>query len=214
MAVQYVVEFFNDSLVSGSICLFQTLCDKNSDAFSVAWMVRKCHPGSRVTYRWNTVWNLAWCQTGKLSPDTQFSVSQVVGADPNDAKKNCMGLSKQNGAYLFVPSLMKSTPGHFYIQADNSVPNHDVSVGIGMAGFPTVLVQAGPNLCYQFAPQIQYWACFGNYEQGQILDSATLEQAFPFEFPVNVNGLTLTLNQDNQWSCENKKVPRPDEQPQ
>ena len=201
MSIPYLVQFQNDSPNSGSFCLIQSFAKTNESSFLVAWITRKCHPGTTITYRWKPDWNMVWCQTEILSPTAEFSALQVVEADPDNPEKNHITLTRQDGAYRFVPDERQASTGTFCITADCSIPNHQVSIGIGMAGFPSILIQAGPNRSYSLDSHIDYWACFGDYEQGQILDPNILKQAFRLDFPVNVNALSLTLNEANQWSC-------------
>ncbi len=201
MSTQYVICFSNQSGRQDSFCLFQQLTEnKNGNMYSTAWFAKKCAADTKVIFAWNTDWDLTWCQTGKLCHKAHMRAYQVLSADPSDIIKNSATLTRIDGAYQFQTGQTGSETGSLIIHTDSTIPNNDVSVGIGMDDFPAILTQGSPNWTYPFTPKIQYSACFDTFHRGQVIDPSQIQNPFTLSFPVNIHGLYLMLDETNKWS--------------
>lgn len=200
MPNENVIWFSNHSSNLGTIALFHKTEENANDSYNVVWLAKKCHPNTDAILSWETTWDLVWCQTGKLESNPKIRAFQVLPADPSDHYKNSATLTRQDGAYRFLTGKKEKEIEKLIIHTDSKLPNHDVSVGIGMGGFPSILTQGSPNSNYQFLPEAQYMACFGTFDQGQILNPNEIINPYLFNFPVNISWLYIELNEANQWS--------------
>ncbi|MNE74108.1 hypothetical protein D3C80_1701610 [compost metagenome] len=107
-----------------------------------------------------------------------------------------------NSGYQFADQTSGDQPGSLYVKMDNTIPLKQASVGIGMSGAGTFVVQAQPNMNLVFTPNPEYWVAFGNFEQGQTLDMQELTNTEKIDFPPGIKEMTVTLNQDNTWKVE------------
>lgn len=195
---QYRINFVNNSTNSGSIVLFQQ--DQNvgvSGAMSLVWFSKRVHPNTSGYFSWTVNYNFVWSKTGVLKPGVQFFASQAPEADLTAT--NSIGFTF-DGAYDFVNQTAGSLQGNLYIKQDGTIPLNQVSVGIGMSGVGTFAVQAQPNTDLTFTPNPEYWICFGNFEQGEVLNVQEMAYAFPVQFPPGVYVMNALLNMDSSWT--------------
>jgi len=206
---QYTLRVINKSSNLVDMCTYQKDPDIGvPNVMSLAWFAKPAHPTTTVVFRWTVDYSFVWSETGKLIPGVFFDASQIWPADPSvlgvssDTRAgNQIGLSHASGAYNFT-----STPtpgaqvGSLYVKEDASIPLKQASVGIGMSGSGTFVVQSQPNLNLSFTPHPVYYLAAGTYTQGEVLDIGSITNPTPIRFPAGIFSLTATLNEDNTWS--------------
>ncbi|MCQ4166905.1 hypothetical protein [Tahibacter harae] len=167
---------------------------------SVIWLAKYAYPGTQVRFTWDdTDYCFVWAGTGQVSPGVILDVSQVVPASPNDNNQIDFSYDAPNRTFFFGKPQSGTPTGTLMIRADNTVPVDAVAVGIGMAGKPSAVMSAQPNMMYRFTPRPDYRLAFGNLTQSEVVDPAALP-TFPVSFPPNVYALTATLDEGHQWT--------------
>jgi hypothetical protein len=200
-ATQYSVVFVNNSDQTGSACIFQQDPDIGiPDVMSLAWFAQIAAPTTRVSFQWSIQYNFVWSETGQLVPGVVFTASQTWNADLSGNNK--VSFVNNNGAYTFQNQTTGPSQGNLYITEGGTIPQHQASVGVGMSGFGTFVVQAEPNMNLIFTPKPEYWIIFGNYIQGQVMDISETTAAGQIQFPTNIYSMTATLNADNTWTIQ------------
>lgn len=198
-SLKYTIRAINNSSNSGSFCVFQQDPDLGvSNALPLVWFSKYVHPQTVVKFGWTTDYNFVWCETGKLVPGIEFDASQVFDADLQSL--NQITLTYVDGAYNFINQNKGPKPGSLYIKEDGSIPPKQTSVGIGMSGSGTFAVQAQPNLNLNFTPHPKYYIAFGDYEQGEVLDTREMTNTAEVPFEVNIYSMTAILGPDNAWT--------------
>lgn len=195
--VQYSLVFQNQSDMNGYACVYQTSPDDTGPSVvSLAWLSKFVFPSTQVIFKWATEYSFVWAETGELMPGVQFIASQLWSADLQFS--NQVTFSQRDGMYQFTDLRQGQGPGSLYIMEDSSIPpGSTAAVGIGMSGNSTLAVQAEPNMFLALTPPKTYWVAFGNYSQGQVLDTTQIINAAPVVFPPNVYSLTATLAANN-----------------
>jgi len=194
----YTLIFQNNSSNAGDVCVYQT--DPNigvPDVMSLAWFSEYNYPTTQVQFQWEIDYSFVWGQTGNLVPGVVFSASQTWAADLQS--KNQVTLTYDQ-AYTFANQTYGPQSGTLYITEDRSLPLKDASVGIGMSGAGTFVVQAQPNLNLLFTPHPIYWITFGDFEPGEVLDIESITNVAQVAFPPNIFTMSAVLNPDNTWT--------------
>lgn len=200
MSQQYSVLFLNHSQNSGNVCMYQTDPDIGvNDVQSLAWFTKYVHPQTRVEFYWKVDYSFVWAETGELVPGVRFIASQMVPADLEG--RNKIPFNHVNGGFKFG-EVTQGTGGRLMINEEKHIPFDTASVGIGMSGKGTLVVQAQPNMNLVFTPKPKYWIAFGNYTEGEVLDLSEMTYPAEIVFPVNVYSMTAILNPDNTWTIK------------
>jgi len=200
MSNQYSIVFHNNSPENGSVCVFQQQPDLNiPSVMSLAWFTKYTNQGTSATFTWNINYDFVWSQTGVLVPGVTFVASQVMPADLSTSNEITLDY---NGGYRFTNLQAGPIPGTLMVFQDSTLPANDASVGIGMSGNGTFVVQAEPNMTTKFTPHPQYWIALGNYNQGLVLDVESMTNIAQIKFLPNVYSMSATLNPDNTWAIE------------
>lgn len=197
--VNYTLIFKNNSTNSANACVYQQ--DPNigvPDVMSLAWFSKYAFPTTTVTFQWTIDYSFVWSETGVLVPGVIFTATQNWGADLSTT--NQVTFSHPGQAYTFQNQTAGPQGGSLYITEDGTLPIKQASVGIGMGGFGTFVVQAQPNWNLVFTPHPEYWITFGNYTQGEVLDQTSISNPAKVAFPVNTYSMTAILNPDNTWT--------------
>lgn len=206
---QYTLRVVNDSGRQWDMCLYQ-LYSQVATVFPVAWFVQSLQTTESATYTWSfDEWTFGWAETGILMPGEHFEFAQAWPADPmirqpagpEDAG-DCVGLTRNNdGCTFYQLSSEPSVPtGQLLIQCDGTLPAGEISVGIGNSGLPVVAVQAEPNLFMSFDPlQPAYFIAAGTFQQGEVLDPATIPNPAQIVFSPNIDYMTAILELDGKW---------------
>ncbi|MFZ5817492.1 MAG: protein rhiA [Bacillota bacterium] len=196
---KYSLVFKNASSQFGSLCVYQTNPDiSDPGVMSLAWFAKAAHPTTKVVFTWETEYSFVWDETGLLRPGVIFDASQAWPADPQSM--NQVTFTYSAGAYTFKDVRRGPRPNSLYINQEITVPANQASVGIGMSGAGTFVVQAQPNMNLIFSPHPKYWVTFGNFIQGQVLDITEISNKAEVLFPNGIYSMDVTLNQDNTWT--------------
>ncbi|GEM44724.1 protein rhiA [Deinococcus cellulosilyticus] len=193
--MNYQLRIVNNSQQAGSFVIFQ----QQPNTQSLAWLTKYAYPQTNVTFNWTLDYDFVWSETGVLTPGVAVEVGQITAATP-EQNQITLSYDLQNHAFFFQNQTQAGEPGAFNVLADSSVPAGAASVGIGMSGAATFLVQAGPNMHYTFTPHPDYWLVFSNtMQQGEVIVTESLSP-LQINFPPNVNSMTVTLNPDQSWT--------------
>lgn len=167
---------------------------------SVVWLAKYAYPGTQVRFTWDDAdLSFVWAGTGQVSPGVILEVSQVVPAGTNDGNLINFSYDPGNRTFFFSKQQSGGPAGSLTIIADSSLPVGAVAVGIGMAGKPSAVMPAQPNMTYNFTPRPDYRLAFGNLTQSEVIDPETLITQ-SISFPPNVYALTATLGQNQKWT--------------
>ncbi len=108
--------------------------------------------------------------------------------------------------FIFEPPTASGGKTSLYMNADASVPdprkNPDkvASFGIGMSGHGTFVCQAEANMKTEYSPHTKYWVVFGNFVQGQVLNTQQIYgNSKEIRFESGEFSQTATLNNRNEW---------------
>jgi rhizosphere induced protein len=164
-----------------------------------AWLALPVANGVEVNFTWQETYDLVWVETGSLAPGVQVTASEVVPAVPGVSDQ--IKLIYTDGAFSFTGQRPGAPRGQLQIIAE-AVPPNTVSVGIGMAGSPTRLVQAFPFITNVFAPSVNYWVTIADVTQGEVMDISKLASKAQVVFPPQVTAMTVTLNADHSWTVQ------------
>ncbi len=195
---QYSVKCINNSQISGSFMLFQAVpkIGMPANVFSLAWFARPTAPGSQVNFVWSTDYSFVWAETGVLQPGINFSAEQIINADP-DGQNSVELTTNTDGATALTNLNSNGAVGSLTIPQLSNVTTDSVSVGIGMSGSGTFVVQAAPNVTSVFTPNPSYWVAFGNYQTGDVLSSQDTIGAVEVAFGGSLTARTAVLGLDN-----------------
>lgn len=194
---QRQITLVNNSTAPTSLALLQNASEQGN---VVAWLAKYAYPGTQVRFTWDdTDLCFVWAGTSQLSPGVVLDVSQVVPAGANANNAIDFSYDAANRTFYLHNLRDGNRPNTMTVTADNTLPVNAVAVGIGMAGKPTFVLQAQPNMNYQFTPQPTYFLAFGNITQSAVVDADAVNSQ-KVEFPPNVFALTATLGADNNWT--------------
>lgn len=195
---QYSLTCVNKSDQIGSFAVFQKAPPLTTpgNVFSLAWFARPTHPGTTVTFTWSVDYSFVWSETGVLKPGINFNASEVMPANPD--RQNMVQLTVDRyGASHFNNLNGSGATGSLTIQQmANVVPNR-TSVGVGMSGSGTFVVQAAPNMTAVFTPHPNYWVLFGNYQTGDVMDIEDITSAEEVTYGGSLTSRTAVLGLDN-----------------
>jgi hypothetical protein len=199
--VTYSLIFKNASTNQGSGCVYQEDPNLNlPNVLSLAWFSKVAAKNSTVTFTWTIDYSFVWAETGELIPGVFFMAGQTPSADLSTM--NSITLSYLGGAYQFQNQGPGAGSGNLYIREDSTVPLKQASVGIGMSGAGTFVVQAQPNYNLIFTPHPKYYITFGTFTAGQVLDIAAVTNKAEILFPPGVTSMTAILGPDNSWTVK------------
>ncbi|SHJ90006.1 hypothetical protein SAMN04488028_10274 [Reichenbachiella agariperforans] len=200
--MKYSLNFKNNSSQKGNVCIYQTDPDLGvHDVMSLAWFAKSAYPTTNILFQWQIDYCYTWSRQGILKPGIIYEAAQTWVADLTN--KNAIDFIKDTSldAYSFENQTAGSEDGSLYINEKRNVGANECSVGIGMSGNGTFVVNSQPNMQLQFTPHPKYWITFGTFTQGEVLDlekiTATAQE---IAFPVNQYNLEVTLNEDNTWT--------------
>lgn len=200
---KYSLTFVNNSTLFGNFCIYlkdpQQEIDPN--LFTLAWLVRPCYRGTRTIFSWDVEYGLTWSESGKLgNGKVDFTSSETRIVDPSDPNKNALGIVKENGAYRFTEGVQNYPKGALGIRSDHTIPVEGLTLGITMSGQPAFALPASPNYSFCFEPHLEYWAAFGNFIPGEVIDVNTVSSTAKINFPFGEFDRTVTFNEDNTWT--------------
>ncbi|MGG7539858.1 protein rhiA [Rhizobium sp. ZK1] len=196
---QYSLLLKNQSAQPWTFYVYQKMPQPSADVFSLAWF---CSPyqirvGNQIKFTWEIAYNFVWSDTGELIAGVDFLASGVQDCSPDGQNTTTFSLKGGPG----LSNSVKGPPsGSLLINDDSTVPNSRFSVGIGMSGTGTYVVQAGTNLQHTFTPTPSYWIAAGtNVKVGTVLSIDTITQTKEAKFPSAVFNLVGVLDETNTW---------------
>lgn len=200
MAAQnYTLRFKNRSGSQHDFLCYQQGIDVNTPyIYTLAWFAKPVANGVDVDFTWSIDYSFVWSEQGTLKPGITFSAQQVIDADLQTA--NLVGFTDSAGAFQFGAPNATGTAGSLTIDCDGTIPKNAALCGIGMSGQGTHVVAAEPNFAAVFSVHPEYWISFGSFVPGQVVDTQTMVNSEPVPFPVNVYGMTATLDSGNNWT--------------
>ena len=195
---QYSLTCVNNSNQTGSFAVFQRPLPLTmpGNVFTLAWFAKAAHPNTEVTFTWGVDYSFVWSETGVLRPGIRFKASQVIPADPDGTNLVDLSIDEKGATYFANPTNAVGQGGLTIRQRGVVVPNR-TSVGVGMSGAGTFVVQAAPNMTAVFTPHPNYWVLFGNYETGDVMDIEDVTGAQEVTFRGSLTSRTATLGVDN-----------------
>lgn len=195
----YSLTLKNQSRMPWIFYVYQKMPQPSNNFFSLAWLASPLMipVGDQITFEWEVVYNFVWGETGNISPGATFNASGVIDADPAGANATTFSASPEPN----LSGAVKAPPvGSLIISDAGSLPLYVYSVGIGMSGAGIHVVQAGPNLTYQFRPTLNYWIAAGTDEKvGTVLSIQTITHTAEVKFSEGVFSKTMTFNEALQW---------------
>lgn len=199
---KYTLKLKNESAQAWTFYVYQKLPNQVADVFSLAWFASpyRIRVGDQIKFSWEINYNFVWSDTGTLIPGVNFDAFGSKDASPKDA--NTTIFSRTPGPGLSAPVTGKPI-GSLVIQDGEDIENNRFSVGIGMSGTGTYVVQAGTGLRHVFTPTPSYWIAAGaNVQIGTVLNIQTVTQTAEARFPSAVFDLEGTLGDNNRWKIQ------------
>jgi hypothetical protein len=206
MAAQnYTLRFKNRSGSQHDFLCYQQGIDVNTPyIYTLAWFAKPVANGVDVDFMWTIDYSFAWSEQGTLKPGITFNAQQVIPADLTSANlvtfTDVIAPGDTIGAFQFGTPSAGGTAGSLTVDCDSTIPKGLANVGIGMSGQGTHVVPAEPNFAAVFSVHPEYWISFGSFVPGQVIDTQTMVNSEEVTFPVNVYGMTATLDSGNNWS--------------
>jgi rhizosphere induced protein len=206
---QYNVVATNNSTTTWNFYMYQKMPGPASpNVFSLAWFVYPVAPTTTVKFTWYIRYSFVWSRTGVLVPGVTFEASQDWSADPAGLSSGNLvnfGINSSS-APTFYNQAMGGSSGSLSIFNDNTVPASMYSVGIGMSGAGTYVVQGQPNTTTIFTPSPSYFISFGNQiQQGQVLETV-VGNSQQITFPTSVYTMYAALGGNNLWTISQAEL--------
>lgn len=193
---QRQITLVNNSASPTALAILQN-ADENRGV--VAWLAKYAYPGTQIRFTWDDdTLCFVWAATGQVGPGVVVDVSQTVATSPVEGNQIELAYDLAHRTFFFRDQ-QTGRPGTLSIRQDNTLPGNAAAVGIGMAGKPTVVMQAQPNLMTTFMVKSGYFLAAGAFAQGEIIDTDAVSP-HAVAFPPNVVALTATLGADGQWT--------------
>lgn len=197
----YTLRFKNRSGSQHDFLCYQQGINVNTPyVYTLAWFAKPVANGVNVDFTWTIDYSFVWSEQGLLKPGITFVAEQIIPADLNSA--NLVDFKDIDGAFQFGMPTSKGSAGSLTIDCDSSIPKDAAMIGIGMSGQGTHAVAAEPNYAAVFSVHPEYWISFGSFTPGQVVDTQTMVNSEQVEFPVNVYGMTATLDSGNEWTMQ------------
>ncbi|MGE5672447.1 MAG: hypothetical protein ACM3XM_00985 [Mycobacterium leprae] len=200
--MKYELQVVNNSTNAMSVCVYQTMPEDVTipGIMSTAWFAKRLYPTTHARFDWSLNYQFLWDETGELLPGISFDADQAWDADltsNNMVTLHC----DEDGAYTFQDLTTNSRSlGSLVVLQDGSIPLKEASVGIGMGNSPAYVFQAQPNMSLVFTPHPLYWVTFGDYRQGQVLDTTQITNKIQVAFPPNVYTMGVQIDASNRLS--------------
>ena len=198
---EYILRCVNESNSNWVFYVYQTLPSQTPEMFSLAWFASPylIAPGNFIEFVWFTTYEFVWGNTGVVRPGVTFRAGGIKEADLVEKNRTSFGIVN-SAPDLTIPEKDPSNAGSLVIQDMANIPADTYSVGIGMSGYGTFLVQAEPNLTHIITPTPQYWIAAGQEVQvGDILNIQTVTNSGEVIFPPNIFAQEAKLNRLNEW---------------
>ncbi|WP_430403447.1 hypothetical protein [Fluviicola sp.] len=196
----FQINFVNNSSNSGTFMVFQQ--DPNMampGINSLAWITKYANPKTQGFFSWTINYNFSWMESESITSGITSGTSQSLPAGEGLLTMNGITLTYDKG-YSFIDPVDQTPEGSLYIKEDGTIPLDRASVGIGMCGAPTFMLQAQPNMELVFTPTPEYWIAFGDFTQSQVINVQEMTNSAQVSFPPGITKMNATLNEDNSWT--------------
>ena len=195
----YTLTVTNNSTQTGCFCIFQEQPDVNMPGITtLAWLAKPAHPSTLLEFEWGLDYNFVWSKSTNLRPGTIVKTSQAW--DANLSTLNKVKFDLASGAYTFSDQAQGAHEGNLYIEQTKRVSSNDASVGIGMSGKGTFLVPSQPNMNIIMTPKPTYWLVFGDFKEGEVLDTTTItETALRLQYK-GTTSMNVEFTGNNTWN--------------
>ena len=213
----YQLTFVNESSNESTIIIFQKDPDPSPGEYSLAWLTKSAvQRDFKGVFDWKQGYEFVSGWMEGLQPGKVFTAGDSVKADLENT--NAITLARKTGdmEYAFSDQRRGPVAGSLLITNATDIPANTIAEGIAMSGKAAFIVEAQPNIEVLFKPKPEYWIAYGDFEQGEILDSALMAQADVLEdvlgtkqiyglptevrFPAGVFSATATLDSNNAWT--------------
>lgn len=200
MAAQnYTLRFKNRSGSQHDFLCYQQGINVNTPyVYTLAWFAKPVANGVDVDFMWTIDYSFVWSEQGTLKPGITFKAQQVIPADLTSA--NLVTFTDIEDAFQFGTPNASGAAGSLTIDCDSTIAKGAAMVGMGLSGQGTHVVPAEPNFAAVFSVHPEYWISFGSFVPGQVVDTQTMVNSEQVDFPVNVYGMTATLDSGNNWT--------------
>ncbi len=179
----------NGSNAKTSIAIWVRMQAAPDDA-PIAWLSALLSPDSYSVFQWQASYEYIWANTGKLFSGKIVNAAQRVAVSD---KAPAVRLEQHGNGYRLVPftPALSLPPGRLLVEASGEVPMDQLTVGVnlridcgmGQPGDGASVVQAQPNLSFQWTVGEAYFANFGIIPQSQYDPPAVQNQAaLPLDF--------------------------------
>jgi hypothetical protein len=196
MGDTYKLNVKNDSTRVGNVCIYQQSPDVNIPGIlTLAWLSKRAHPDTLVTFEWTVDYTFVWSEQGTLQPKAKFKASQNLNADLK--AYNQVSFDYADGAFTFSDQTKGPRTNSLYVMQGPNIAPKKAHVGIGMSGAGSFVVPCQPNVEAYFTPHPKYYVLFGDYEQGEVIDITQIGTAQEVTF-VDTE-VSLRLNEHNLW---------------
>jgi hypothetical protein len=161
----------NASAMRTSIAVWLRLKHTPQDA-PIAWISAQLSPDSYATFVWETVYEFVWANTGRLASGKVVHVAERMDAVARSAR-----LERSGDSYrlVAVPTGLATETESLSVVTNDDIPSGQLAVGlniriangIGQPGNGVSVVQAQPNLVFNWTVGETYFACFGAIAQSE-----------------------------------------------
>jgi hypothetical protein len=175
--------FINASQSRTSIAIWVAM-KKSPDKTPIAWLSALLSPDSYAVFEWQAVYEYIWAVTGKLAQGKTVYAAERLQVDPATQAGR---LEKNGSDFRMVPftPAHQMPAGEMMIEISGLVPqdylavgvNMRISAGIGQPGNGTSVVQAQPNLTFNWQPVDGYFANFGAIAQSEYDPQTMMRQS-------------------------------------
>lgn len=167
----------------------------------LAWMAAPCPPGNTMVFQWVLKYSILFSNTSNLSPGAQFT--SIGGVDVDPVQGDVYTLSADGATYSFKghSTAIKGTPGTVGAQTDCSVKNNQVSLALGIIGIPVFACDTQTNSVVAFTPKPKYYLAFGQYQQGTVLNEASMSHSIELNFEaMKTYSFTADIDASHNWN--------------
>lgn len=208
MTTRYEVKFENDSYYDEDICIYATSPDsvvKGNNLMSLAWICKPVKARTNVKLEWQLDYSFVWSKTCLLSPGEIFESCEANLADPYGINgPRAVNFNNEQGIYSFSKDSITRKIGtdRLEIFTGDSIPDSEVSIGIGINDNPILVVNAALNRNFFCITKLKYWIAFGEFAQGEVLELSSLECCHEINFshnPFAKTVKTIILSENKTW---------------
>jgi hypothetical protein len=195
----YTISVTNQTSAQGNFCLFQET--KDEENMPIAWQVFNTGPFGTLKSQWSTEYSYVMGAAGEnLLTGTVFKPTQSIKADFNLG--NLITLTQESGTPTFKDLREKIYDSRLTVQCDSTVKQFQTAVGIGFSNLPIFISRANADSYCNFYLSSKFKIGFGNFTQGEVLDSNLFYHDAVIEFPIHKFSCEVILTAEGTWSVQ------------